>query len=502
MKKYEDYQPSGVHWLDKVPVHWKSIKLKFLFEGWMGGSWGNDPTGDENDLICVRVADFDFGNRTLKRKDFTVRNFTPSEQASRVLQKGDLILEKSGGGEKTPVGRVVKFDLDAPAICSNFTNRLIPKPDFDSDFLIYLFFALYNNGVTVSHINQTTGIQNLQVGSFLDETVFIPTSIPEQRAIAAYLDRKTAQLDTLLAQKEALLQKLQQKRQALINEAVTQGLNPAAPRKPSGVAWLGEVPAHWEVKRLKQLTTKIGSGVTPLGGAEVYQDKGVPLFRSQNIYSDGLRLDDVAFVTEEVHESMKNSQVETGDVLLNITGASIGRCYFYQGENKRANVNQHVCIIRPNEQITTEYLQLVLASNLGQHQIDMSQNGASREGLTFSQLKEFRIPCPAFAEQQVLVQTINLRLQKISEASTAIRTRVEANADLAGAFIPQNSEQNIRTKFDEVLDDVLEEFVNTKLDLFNKLTEDKTNAQLKRLWFQQLLVARLGRGGARPPAPQ
>ncbi|UOQ76538.1 DEAD/DEAH box helicase family protein [Hymenobacter sp. 5516J-16] len=84
----------------------------------------------------------------------------------------------------------------------------------------------------------------------------------------------------------------------------------------------------------------------------------------------------------------------------------------------------------------------------------------------------------------------------------AIRTRVEANADLAGAFVPQNSEQNIKDKFDKVLDEVLYEFVNTKLDLFNKLSEDKTNAQLKRLWFQQLLASRLGRGGAQSPASQ
>jgi type I restriction enzyme, R subunit len=99
---------------------------------------------------------------------------------------------------------------------------------------------------------------------------------------------------------------------------------------------------------------------------------------------------------------------------------------------------------------------------------------------------------------KVLNDTFGLALTEEDKVDfEAIRTRVEANTDLAGAFIPQNSEQNIRTKFDEVLDDVLEEFVNTKLDLFNKLTEDKANAQLKRLWFKELLASRLGKGGAR-----
>ena len=123
--------------------------------------------------------------------------------------------------------------------------------------------------------------------------------------------------------------------------------------------------------------------------------------------------------------SQRRGQVEHGDVLLNITGASIGRCYFYEGETGRANVNQHVCIIRPNEKVTKEFLHLALASTLGQFQVDLSQNGASREGLTFSQLKNFRIPTPSVAEQREILAVVDGQLQKIGEASQLIKTQLE-----------------------------------------------------------------------------
>jgi type I restriction enzyme S subunit len=108
---------------------------------------------------------------------------------------------------------------------------------------------------------------------------------------------------------------------------------------------LGEVPAHWEVKKLKHLVTKVGSGITPKGGSENYLTEGIPLIRSQNIYTDGLRMEDVAFISEETHRSMSGSKVFSGDVLLNITGASIGRTYFVEESMGEANVNQHVCFI-------------------------------------------------------------------------------------------------------------------------------------------------------------
>ena len=196
--------------------------------------------------------------------------------------------------------------------------------------------------------------------------------------------------------------------------------------KPSGIGWLGDIPQHWEMKKLKHLITKAGSGVTPRGGAEVYVDKGIPLLRSQNIYNDGLRLTDVAYITEAMHNDMNGSRVLEGDVLLNITGASIGRCYYYDGSLGEANVNQHVCIIRPiQDSIRTEYLHRALCSVIGQVQIDILQTGANREGLNGIQLKSFVIPLPSIKEQEDILKQTDKKLSEIQKVENLLDAQIE-----------------------------------------------------------------------------
>ncbi len=175
----------------------------------------------------------------------------------------------------------------------------------------------------------------------------------------------------------------------------------------------------WPKVPLKYLVRKIGSGKTPKGGAEVYVKAGVMLLRSQNIHFDGLRLDDVVFIDEAVDEEMASTRVLPRDVLLNITGASIGRCTVVPDHFDNANVNQHVCIIRTNpERLHPEYLGAVLQSNVIQTSIRVSENGSSREGLTFEQIGAFEIPLPPLEEQRVVVSEVGAKLRVFLSAIT------------------------------------------------------------------------------------
>jgi len=179
------------------------------------------------------------------------------------------------------------------------------------------------------------------------------------------------------------------------------------------------VSKSWPKVPLKYLVRKIGSGKTPKGGAEVYVKAGVMLLRSQNIHFDGLRLDDVVFIDEAVDEEMASTRVLPRDVLLNITGASIGRCTVVPDHFDDANVNQHVCIIRTNpERLHPEYLGAVLQSNVIQTSIRVSENGSSREGLTFEQIGAFEIPLPPLEEQRIVVSEVGAKLQVFLSAIT------------------------------------------------------------------------------------
>ena len=230
-------------------------------------------------------------------------------------------------------------------------------------------------------------------------------SLPEQTAIAKFLDRKTTLIDQAIGIKQKQIELLKERRQILIHRAVTRGIGslggvetPDVKLKDSGVEWIGEIPEHWEVKKIKHVTTKIGSGVTPSGGGTTYLDSGIPLLRSQNILFGKIELEGVAYISDKTHDSMNNSQVRKGDVLLNITGGSIGRCHFVDSDTP-LNVNQHVCIIRPSMTITSIFLNSLLASEVGQGQIWFFQQGGGREGLNFQAIKNFLIPLPPKSEQ-------------------------------------------------------------------------------------------------------
>ncbi|PMP39017.1 hypothetical protein BCS86_20605 [Vibrio splendidus] len=165
---------------------------------------------------------------------------------------------------------------------------------------------------------------------------------------------------------------------------------------------LGLVPKSWEVSKLGDYALKIGSGVTPKGGSKAYVEKGIPLLRSQNVLFGKFKLDDVAFITDDQHEKMKGSKLQARDVLLNITGASIGRCAVLPSNFKEGNVNQHVCIIRTKDDLEPEFCGIFLNSYLGQKQIWSLQAGGNREGLNFQQIRSFHIPIISQDEQKAI----------------------------------------------------------------------------------------------------
>ena len=162
----------------------------------------------------------------------------------------------------------------------------------------------------------------------------------------------------------------------------------------------------WEQRKLDDVTVKIGSGKTPSGGENAYVDAGIPLIRSQNVNDNKVDFEDIVYIDESTDKLMMNSRVFANDVLLNITGASIGRSAVYKGLDE-ANVNQHVCIIRPIEGYHPDFIQLNLASDRGQKQIKSSQAGGGREGLNFQQIGKMKFVFPTLDEQKQIGNYFN-----------------------------------------------------------------------------------------------
>lgn len=230
--------------------------------------------------------------------------------------------------------------------------------------------------------------------------------------------------------------------------------------KDSGVEWLGEIPAHWEAKRTKFAVSYIGSGKTPKGGSEVYVQERIMILRSQNIHDKGLQLDDVAYITDEADAAQPASRVLAGDVLLNITGASIGRTGIVPTPFPQANVNQHVCILRSiRNLVAPEYLHLLLCSRQAKDQISSLENGTSREGLNFPQVGGLLFAFPPVHEQAEIVAAVGSKVEALDRRSEKVlsvvgrlveyRLAIITNAvtgkiDVRGFVIPETSKSTAR----------------------------------------------------------
>ena len=211
---------SGVEWIGQVPEHWQVKRLKHLISQCQNGVWGDDPLEDGSDTLCIRVADFDRDNNVVIYNPSTYRQITKEHQDSRLVSKGDILLEKSGGGAQTLVGANVRYLGEEPAVCSNFVAVIKPSKMAESAWLNYLMASMYALKINLRSIKQSTGIQNLDSEQYLDEGVAAP-SLDEQATIAAALDRETARIDALIGKAEQSITLLKERRAAFITAAVT-----------------------------------------------------------------------------------------------------------------------------------------------------------------------------------------------------------------------------------------------------------------------------------------
>jgi len=204
-----------------------------------------------------------------------------------------------------------------------------------------------------------------------------------------------------------------------------------------------EFSGEWKMCTIGELITKVGSGVTPRGGEAVYKTEGHPFVRSQNVGLGNLLLDDIAFIDEETHLRQKNTELQFNDVLLNITGASIGRSALVDKQIVGGNVNQHVCIIRTKENLVPSFICSFLLSNYGQRQIDSFQAGGNRQGLNFEQIKSIKITIPSKDEQIKIAKLLRAIDERIATQNKIIDKLQSLIKGLRVCCMQRNGSDNV-----------------------------------------------------------
>ncbi|WP_340270412.1 restriction endonuclease subunit S [Sulfitobacter pontiacus] len=210
------------------------------------------------------------------------------------------------------------------------------------------------------------------------------------------------------------------------------------PIQPSEVPF--HVPFGWLWTRIGTIALQTGSGSTPRGGKSAYAGEGTPFLRSQNIYDDGLRLDDVVFINDETNKKMKRTQVKAKDLLLNITGGSIGRCTRVPDEFPGANVSQHVAIIRTAVAGIEDYLHLLIRSPFFQEYVNGEQTGAGRGGLPKNRMDRIPVPLPPLAEQSRILAKVDTLMALCDRLEAALTTTDTTRTRLLESLLHESLE--------------------------------------------------------------
>lgn len=293
------------------------------------------------------------------------------------------------------------FRVSGKIWVNNHAHVLKPNPDFEigflTEYLESIDYRQFNSGTAQPKLNKAT----------CKRIPIIKPTLAEQKAIATALsdvDALITGLDKLIEKKKAIKQGAMQ--ELLTGKIRLDGFGDGVGYKMTEV---GRIPEDWELIKLSDCTLKVGSGITPTGGEKVYLKAGRPFVRSQNIGWGLLLKSDLTFISDEIHSQFDSTEIHEDDVLLNITGASIGRCAKADKSLIGGNVNQHVCIVRPiTATLNSEFLKYVLLSKIGQKQIDSFQAGGNRQGLNFQQIRSFQIPLPpTLSEQKTVAESLS-----------------------------------------------------------------------------------------------
>ena len=416
-----DLKDSNIEWIGAIPQHWETTKIKKEFKVSPSNVDKKVVDGEVEVKLCNYV-DVYYNDRITKDLDFMIATAKEAEIQKFQLEKGDVLMTKDSE-DPFDIAVPTYVDYTEPKLLCGYHLSMLRTINKKIDGK-FLFWSLANESIASQLFREATGVTRWAIASrhIKNATIAFPP-LEEQKAIADYLDKATAKIDRVIKIKEEQLDEISAFFKSRVFEFLTKGVE-SKPLKDTGYERFKEIPENWKVTRLKSVVSKVNSGVTPKGGATSYVNEGIPLIRSQNVVFNKLNFSDIVFISQQTHDKMKNSQVLNGDVLLNITGASIGRCYFAEGIEE-ANVNQHVCILRPFELITTKYLYYLMFSEIGQSQIYSGFTGSGREGISFESIKSFKIPLPPKEEQYKIIEKLDSLVNLIEKQKTKIVSQID-----------------------------------------------------------------------------
>jgi len=438
MKKYESYKSTKIEFLDAIPEHWEEKRLRFL--GYLyGGLTGksakdfNQPDNDDNKYFIpfTNIA----GNLKIN-PDQLQHVVIEEDEKQNEVKVGDLFFLMSSE-DYDDVGRsaVLTEELTETYLNSFCKGLRLTSSQIYPEYLNYHLHSKQLRHNLLIEANGFTRI-NLKVGKVQDLYVAFPNK-PEQIAIATYLDRKTAEIDELIADKKRLLELYEEEKTAIINQAVTKGINPDAPMKDSGIEWLGEIPEHWE-------TVNFNHYVFLRHGYQFrnfdFTSTGIKVIKITQLKASGeLEVNDVSYISEDRLDEFRDILIVEGDILMALTGGTIGKIIRAPEIEEPLLQNYRVGNFFPkNELITKDFLFWVLSSDLILKQIFYDQRETGQPNIGKEDFGRMFFVLPSSTnEQDKIVEFIKSEIKRIDTKKAKTKKLIELLTEYRTALISE-----------------------------------------------------------------
>ena len=405
--KYDSYKSSGIEWLGDVPSHWDIEKVKWIFRHVTEMSEKNN----DHELLSVYT---DIGVKP--RKDLEARgNKASSTDNYWIVKKGDIVVNKLLAW----MGAVGLSNYDG--VTSPAYDVLRAIKDIDVRYYNYIF----RSSQTLSEFKKRSkGIMEMRLRLYFDELGQILFPIPpkeEQKAIADFLDKKLESINNYILKQKELIELLKEKKSSLINRVVTRGLDSSVKYKQSGIEWLGEIPKHWEVKKLSRSFKKIGSGTTPTSNDEKYHKNGTVNWINTGDLNDDYLKSCKHQVTEYALKNVSSLKVYSQDsLIIAMYGATIGKTSISKIE---ACVNQACCVLSKSDDFEIKFM---FYSFIGHRKYILSLSyGGGQPNISQEVIKSLKFCCPPKEEQKQIVNYIEKESKKIDDVISNIEDELK-----------------------------------------------------------------------------
>ena len=413
MKHYDSYKDSGIEWIGEIPNHWELKRMKYVTHSLSGYSFKSDDFDINKEVPVIRIGDvsdsIDF------ESCIKIDSYFLDIKKEFIIYKDDILIGLTGG----TIGKSGRYNYSFPSLLNQRVGLVRNTDSLNNSLLYYLVKSNYFSEY-IDFNCYGGGQDNISMNDIGDMSLPLPP-LSEQEHIVSYLDDKTTKIDELIQKKLRKIDLLKEYRTSLINTVVTKGLNPNVPMKDSGIEWIGEIPSHWEVKRMKYVTHSLSGYSFKSDDFDI--NKEVPVIRIGDV-SDSIDFESCIKIDSYFLDIKKEFIIYKDDILIGLTGGTIGKSGRYN-YSFPSLLNQRVGLVRNTDSLNNSLLYYLVKSNYFSEYIDFNCYGGGQDNISMNDIGDMSLPLPPLSEQEHIVSYLDEKTSQIDKTIDIEKKKIE-----------------------------------------------------------------------------